>query len=169
MSTTPDVTIRRATEKDLDGAARLAAQLVAFHHELEPTRFFDAQNIEPGYRRFLSTQLEKTDAVFLVAVSTSANGSSSDEKVIGYAYGKLEPKDFMALRDPCGFLHDLFIDENARQGGLAKKLVAAMAEEMKKLGSPKLMLHTAWNNHKARKLFESMGFKPTMVEMMMVL
>ena len=154
----PDLSVRPATRADLPAVARLAARLVRLHHRFDAQRFLCLEPLEPGYERFLGSELADDDAVILVAVAR-------DERVLGYAYGRLEPRDWNELLDACGKLHDLYVDEEARGRGAASALVEAMVARLEAKGAPRVVLLSATPNAAAQKLFARLGFRPTMVEM----
>jgi GNAT superfamily N-acetyltransferase len=110
-----------------------------------------------GYGRFLRSQIGAEDAVVLVA--------EREGEVIGYAYAGLEPMSWMELRGPAGFLHDVLVAEHAQGRGLGTRLVETAAAWLEGRGAPRIMLWTAERNVPARRLFERLGFRPTMVEM----
>lgn len=151
------VQIRPPTRSELPAVAVLAAQLVREHHAWDPQRFMLHEPVEIGYERFLASQLNDTSAVLLAAFV--------DGRIVGYAYGALEPRDWVMLLDPCAGLHDLYVDKGARHLGVAHALIAEILHRFRELGAPRAILYTAWQNEKARGLFESLGFRPTMVEM----
>lgn len=152
------LSVRPATRADLPAVARLAAQLVRLHHAFDARRFLCLEPLEPGYERFLGGELADDDAVILVAVTPEG-------EVIGYAYGRLEPRDWNELLDACGKLHDLYVDEAARGKGAASRLVEAMVARLYAKGAPRVVLLSATPNVAAQKLFARLGFRPTMVEM----
>jgi ribosomal protein S18 acetylase RimI-like enzyme len=156
-------TIRRATKADLPAVARLAAKLVRLHHAFDPRRFLCEEPIEPGYERWFHHELANPKAVVLVA--ERAEGERGPAVIIGYAYGRMEPRDWNALLDACGWLHDVYVDEDARSAGAGRALVEATARELSAMGAPRLMLQTASQNATAQRLFEKLGFRRTMVEM----
>lgn len=153
-----EILVRPAQQADLRGAAVLAARLVRMHHDINPGRFITAPGIEDGYQRWLGTQLADPNAVLLVGVTP-------DNTVVGYALGRLEPRNWMELLDAHGKLHDVFIDDSVRTRGLGARLVRGVVEGLKARGAPRVLLTTAWQNERARRLFASIGFAPTMVEM----
>src|SRR5262245_23878416 len=87
------ITIRNARVSDLAAAARLAALLVREHHAFDPLRFMCIEPIEEGYERFFRSQLDRGDAVLLVATSRRQEG----DEVVGYAYGSLEGRNWSDL------------------------------------------------------------------------
>ena len=150
------VLIRELEERDLDAVARLGAQLVRQHHGFDAAHFFIMEPVEEGYRWFLGSQLGDPDTLLLVA--------EVDGAIAGYLYGSVEERDWALLLDEYGAIHDLYVDAAFRQQGVAKAL---MTEGLKRLGerSPRIVLNTATQNAAAQKLFASLGFRPTMVEM----
>src|SRR5213593_2827981 len=156
-------TIRPAADAEMSAIARLAAKLVRQHHEADPARFMIFEPIEPGYRRYLSSELSNADAVVLAAIRTGPGGA---EEVIGYAYGRLEPRDWNALREASGALHDIFVDERARNQGVGRALLDEMVRRLAEKGAQRIVLMTATGNASAQRLFTQFGFRPTMIEMM---
>src|SRR5947208_11549661 len=94
-----DVTIRPATDADVATIGRLGALLVRAHHGFDAKRFMSpGRDAERGYASFIRTQLAERDVTVLVAERAG--------DVIGYVYAGLEPRDWMALRDSAGVVHD---------------------------------------------------------------
>jgi ribosomal protein S18 acetylase RimI-like enzyme len=145
--------VRPARPGDLPEAARLAAELVRLHHRFDPLRFMCIEPIEKGYERFMATQIDREDVVILVAVTEAAGAPV----VIGYLIASLEERDWSDLRDACGKIHDVYV--------AARRLVVDALARLAALGAPRVVLMTAWQNEDARKLFDTLGFRPTMIEM----
>ena len=152
------ITIRRATPADLPTLGKLGALLVRAHHDFDPQRFIPATpETESGYSRYLGTQLDTPTVAVLVA--------EEDGAIVGYAYTGLEPRDYMALRGPAGALYDVVVDPTRRRHGVGRMLVQAALGFLKERGAPRVVLSTATRNEDAQRLFESVGFRRTMVEM----
>jgi ribosomal protein S18 acetylase RimI-like enzyme len=151
--------VRSAVAADLPGIARLAAQLVRYHHALDPSRFLVAERIEEGYAHFLASELRNAHAVVLTAESNATH------EVVGYAYGRLEPRDWNMLLEAHGALHDVLVATDARRAGLGERLVREMCARLETLGAPRVVLHTAVQNAGAQALFARVGFRQTMIEM----
>lgn len=150
--------IRRATPADLACIGRLGALLVKEHYNFDPQRFLPARSGTPaGYASFIGTQLEDPDKAVLVADKVGV--------VIGYVYAAIEGYDYMALRGPAGLLHDVIVDPEHRGGGLGRLLISAALEFFRLRGVPRVVLSTAEQNEAAQRLFASMGFRRTMIEM----
>jgi ribosomal protein S18 acetylase RimI-like enzyme len=150
--------VRRAASVDVPMIGRLGALLVEEHYDFDPRRFLAARPGTPeGYASFISTQLEDPDKAVLVA--------DDDGGVIGYAYAAIEGYDYMALRGPAGVLHDLIVDPLHRGRGVGRLLIDAALGFFRSRGVPRVVLSTAEQNEAAQRLFASMGFRRTMIEM----
>jgi ribosomal protein S18 acetylase RimI-like enzyme len=158
-----DVTIevRAARAEDVPAAARLAAALVRQHHDYDPLRFMCLEPVEEGYERFLRSQIGREDVVLLVAVTLGERGGA----VAGYVLGSLEPRDWSDLREACGKIHDLYVDASFRKHGIATGLLEAAVAQLEAMGAPRVVLMAAWRNEPARRLFDKLGFRATMLEM----
>ena len=150
--------VRRATPADLPRIGRLGALLVEEHYDFDPRRFLAARPGTPaGYASFMGAQLEDPDVAVLVA--------DDDGDVIGYAFAAIEGYDYMALRGPAGVLHDIIVDPEHRGRGVGRLLLDATLAFFRSRGVPRVVLSTAEQNEAAQRLFASMGFRRTMVEM----
>src|SRR6185312_9510732 len=136
----------------------LAAELVRLHHRYDPPRFLLVEPVEDGYQWFFSREVKRKGAIILVAEDDAA-------RIVGYAYGTLEGRDWNDLLDACGKLNDLYVDPSARRQGIARALVTEMFAALKARGAPRVVLLSAWKNPEAHAFFESMGFRRTMLEM----
>src|SRR5262245_39956613 len=154
-----DVTIRPATESDLPALGRLGALLMRTHYAFDRKRFLEpGANAEDGYAWFLGEQLkDDVNATVLVAVQQG--------DVIGYVYAAIEPISWKELRDACGFIHDIVVDERGRRSGVASALMDAAMAWLKEKGAPRIVLWTADQNEGAQRLFARLGFRRTMIEM----
>ncbi len=151
------IVIRRCRPADLSGVARLAARLVREHHATDPERYFIFDRIEEGYAAYLRGELASKRAIVLVA--------AQGKRIVGYAYGRIEPRDWIMLRDRCGVLHDVYVDSRARRRRVAMRLVEEMIAQLASLGAPRVILMTTAQNTAAQRLFKRLGFRTTMLEL----
>ena len=152
------MTIRLATPADLPVLGRLGALLMRTHYEFDPQRFMSAgTDAAEGYAWFLERQLKDSNVVVYVA--------EHEGDVVGYVYAGIEPISWKELRDECGFIHDVVVDERGRRTGTATALIDKAIEWMRERGMPRVMLWTAEKNAGAQQLFSRLGFRRTMIEM----
>lgn len=150
--------IRRATAGDLNAIGRLGALLLRVHYEFDHQRFMRPGNdAEEGYSWFLGSQLREDESLVLVA--------ERDGRVVGYLYASIEARNWKELRERAGFVHDILVNDESRGHGIAERLMDAAFAWMREQNVPRVLLWTAASNHRARKLFDRLGFRPTMLEM----
>ena len=128
------------------------------HHQFDRLRFLaPTGRTAAGYASFLGSQLDVPKVVVLVA--------DTEGRVVGYSYASMEGYDWMSLRGPAGILNDIIVDPGFRGRGVGRRLLEATLDELKSLGAPRVVLSTAQQNEAAQHLFESAGFRRTMIEM----
>jgi GNAT superfamily N-acetyltransferase len=155
---TGDTRIRLATLPDVDAVGGMGAQLLRVHHQFDRDRFMQpGGSAEQGYARFLGAQLDAPDTVVFVA--------ERDGRIIGYVYAGIEPRSWKELRERAGFVHDLFVNDENRGSGAAELLMTAACEWFRERDVPRVLLWTSPANERARRLFERLGFRSTMIEM----
>jgi ribosomal protein S18 acetylase RimI-like enzyme len=86
-------------------------------------------------------------------------------EVVGYSYGTLEARDWNALLDDHGAIHDVFVAAEARRSGIGGALLDRMVSELTARGAERVVLITMVSNEAAQALFASRGFRATMLEM----
>jgi ribosomal protein S18 acetylase RimI-like enzyme len=157
MALASDLVVRRARKQDLPRVGELAGALVRMHHQADPARFFLIDDVEKGYASWLSREIERDQAIVLVACRR--------DRIVGYSYGTLEERDWNLLLDAHGAIHDVFVAEDARTAGVGRALVESLVEGLTRLGAPRVVLSTMVGNEAAQRLFRRCGFRPTMMEM----
>ena len=150
-------TIRDAKKSDQDALGKYGAALMRQHHAADPTRFIQTEYPESGYGRFLVSQIE--DAECLVRVAEESG------EVVGYVFASLEGISWRDLRGPCGFIHDVYVDEKFRRQGIARQLLTAAIEWIRSHGMTQVVLWSKWKNEGAQRAFMGLGFRDTMVEL----
>jgi RimJ/RimL family protein N-acetyltransferase len=156
------IVVREAEKDDLPALARLGAGLSRMHHRLDPRRFFVVPDMETGYAWWLGKERRNPAAVVLAAVRRGRGGV---ERVVGYAYGRLEPRDWNSLRDACGVGVDLVVVPGVRGRGVGRALVEALCQALAARGAPRVVIEVAARNPRAQAVFARLGFRPTLLEL----
>jgi ribosomal protein S18 acetylase RimI-like enzyme len=151
------IEVRPATPSDQPALGRFGAALMRQHHAADPRRFIQFDDPEPGYGRFLVSQIDNPNSHVLVAVNGGA--------VVGYVYADVETTNWMELRGPCGVIQDVYVDESARRHGAGRALMTAAIAWIRSKGHSQVVLMTKDRNERAQRLFKALGFRPTMIEM----
>jgi ribosomal protein S18 acetylase RimI-like enzyme len=151
------ISIRRATPADQQALGRFGGALMRQHHDADPRRFIQVEHPEAGYGRFLVSQLTNPESVVFVAERSG--------EVVGYVWADVEGISWKDLRGPCGFVHDIYVDEAARRQGAGRQLLHAAVEWIRSRGRSQVVLWTKAENAHAKDLFTRLGFRATMTEM----
>jgi ribosomal protein S18 acetylase RimI-like enzyme len=154
----PPFIVRPAEPRDVPALGNLGALLLRTHHAFDPRRFLaPGEHPEEGYARFLRGELDDPNARILVA--------EMDAEVVGYVFAAVEPMSWKELREAAGFVHDVAVTPEARRHRVAELLMEAAIEWLRTRHVPRILLWTAPQNLGALRLFEKLGFRPTMIEM----
>ena len=151
------ITIRPATAADQEALGRFGGALMRQHHAADPQRFIQVEHPEVGYGRFLVSQLTNPESVVLVADRSG--------EVVGYIWADVEGISWKDLRGPCGYVHDIYVDESARGLGAGRALLRAALDWIRAQGRSQVVLWTKTRNDHAKALFRDLGFRTTMNEM----
>lgn len=127
------------------------------HHASDPRRFILVDRPEAGYGRFLVSQLSNPDMAVLVAEVSG--------EVVGYVLAAVEGTSWKDLRGPCGFIHDVYVDERVRRQGAGRELMRAAIAWARSKGRSQIVLWSKTKNESAQRLFASLDFRHTMIEM----
>jgi GNAT superfamily N-acetyltransferase len=153
--------LRSAGPGDIPQLAALGAALAEQHRAYDPLRFVVAGDPLGTFITFFTEELANPDAAIVVAEERST--------IIGYAFARLESGSLVDLTDNAYWLHDLFLLPTARGRGCGKALVRTISDVVRARGGRKLLLSVSPRNTVATHAFQSLGFRPTMVEMQLEL
>lgn len=134
--------VRQAIIEDLNELAQLFADYRVFYgqdFELEKTR------------SFIQQRLESKDSIIFIAIQS--------DTILGFS--QLYPSFTTIGVQEIWILNDLFIKPKFRQNGVAKMLIEHILEYSKDTNRKKVILSAAYNNDKAQRLYEKLGFTKT--------
>jgi ribosomal protein S18 acetylase RimI-like enzyme len=100
-------------------------------------------------RQYLAERLGRDESVVLLA-------AEADGTMLGFV--QMYPGFSSLAAARTYVLYDLFVDPAARQRGVGRRLMEAAAEEARRRGAVSLVLSTARTNHRAQRLYESLGW-----------
>ena len=109
------------------------------------TRFYEREPVEAVTRQTWSR-------LFDAASPVKAIVAERDGRVIGIA--NYLTHDSTSLLGPVCYLQDLFVDPQARGGGVGGALIDWLVEECKRRGWPRLYWNTRRDNQAARALYD---------------
>lgn len=113
-------------------------------------RKFYSQHVDPKTsEEFIRKNLTDTSAIIFIA--------EVDQKPVGFMQLYLSKSSVKAVNEM--ILNDLFVLEEYRKQGVAKKLIESAKNHALLLGISNIKLETSDTNEIARKLYEKLGFK----------
>jgi ribosomal protein S18 acetylase RimI-like enzyme len=152
------MTIRPPTVDDWPRIGELAELLVQTHYAFDHSRFIHPDALRGGdYTARVRDEIGQGHAMVHVAENHS--------RVVGYVFAGVEPASWKELRHDAGYIHDVMVDDQHRHLGIGRALVASAIHWFAARGVTRVMLWTAPANTDAQRLFRSIGFRPTMIEM----
>ena len=132
--------IRHASLDDLDALAPLFDAYRRFYEQPGDVALASA---------FLHDRLERGESTILVA--------EADGQLLGFC--QLYPTWCSVAAARIFVLYDLFVDADARRGGVGRALMLAAQRFGREAGAVRLDLSTARTNAKAQALYESLGWQ----------
>jgi ribosomal protein S18 acetylase RimI-like enzyme len=128
------------------GLADLGTLIPLFRGYLD---FYGQPASEPDAGAFLAAHLDAGTSIILLAERDGA----------GVGFAQLYPTwDSLSLTSRW-ILFDLFVDPDARRGGVGRALVASALDVAKESGAGSMSLDTAVDNEAAQALYQEMGFE----------
>lgn len=159
--------IRSATPADVPGVLPLVAATCAFHEQLDPAKYGFLPQPARMYENWLVTRATDPRSVFLVAEREGA--AESQSRIVAFLVGTTEREIGIYRLKEYGFLHDLWVEPTYRNEGIARQLMMLAIERFTQIGVRQLRMDVAFHNEPARRLFDSCGFRPSTIEMLMEL
>jgi len=151
------IRIRTAQDSDIAVLAEFGLALANVHLEIDDRRFVLPKGGIHAFVEFFRSELARPETILLIA---------EEEMIpVGYAFVRMEPASIEALCETSAWLHDVYVDSRFRGHGVGRQLVLAAMESAKKLGSSNLMLGVSPVNTEAKKFYERLGLRATMIEM----
>lgn len=157
--------IRPATPQDVPAVLPMVARVCAFHEKLDPAKYGFRADPAKMYDRWLVGRSTDPRSVFLVADA----GRGGDSKLVAFLVGTVEAEIPVYRLKSFGFIHDLWVEEDYRNEGIARQMVTLAVERFGEIGVKQVRLDTAYANDAARGLFAACGFRPSVVEMLVEL
>ncbi|MGD0465030.1 MAG: GNAT family N-acetyltransferase [Tepidisphaeraceae bacterium] len=153
--------IRPANAEDVSAVLPMVAKTCALHETWDPAKYGFLPNPHERYRRWLTQRVSDPRSVFIVA--------QREQRIVAFLIGTVEAEIPIYRVKEFGFVHDLWVEEEYRNEGIARQMVMLAIERFKALSVSQVRLDTAAANEPARKLFASCGFRLSTMEMLMEL
>jgi ribosomal protein S18 acetylase RimI-like enzyme len=152
--------IRPANVADVPAVLPMVAKIAALHESWDAARYGYLPNPDQMYRSWLRARATDPRSVFLVI-------ERGGGKLVGFLVATTEREIPIYRIEQFGFIHDLWVEPEYRNEGLARQLVMLAIERFRDMGMHQIRCETAAANDIARSLFQRCGFRPAAVEMLL--
>ena len=144
------VSVRTARSEDLAALAHLLDEIVAFHHNQDPTQFRDPEAAE--HTRYLQERFQDPGAAVFVAEDQGVLAGIAVTVIREAAPPFLNPNRFVLLEN-------LAVATKFRRTGVGRKLVDAVVLWTRARDMQQLDLNVYEFNHSAIRFYEAIGFR----------
>ncbi|MEH1822654.1 MAG: GNAT family N-acetyltransferase [Nostoc sp.] len=154
--------IRPATITDVPAVLPMVAKICALHESWDSAKYGFLPHPEQRYEQWL-TRLANSDvrSVFLV--------SENEGQIVGFLVATIEREIPIYQLQEFAFIHDIWVEPEYRQKGIARQMVMLSVERFHQMGVKQIRLDTAIANEASRRLFASCGFRFSIIEMLIEL
>lgn len=137
----------------------MVEKICALHESWDPAKYGFLPNISTMYRSWLTSRASDDRSVFLVA--------QREDRIVAFLVGTVEREIPIYRLKECGFIHDLWVEPQYRNEGIARQMTMLAIERFRAMGVKQIRLDTAAKNDAARGLFASCGFRISTMEMLL--
>lgn len=156
--------IRSATPADVPAVLPMVASICALHQKWDTAKYGFLPNPEQRYKKWLASQANNRQSVFLVA-----EDESHAKRLVGFLIATVEREIPIYSLKEFGFIHDLWVEPEYRHAGIARQMVMLSVDRFRQMGVKQIRLDTANANEAARRLFAACGFRVSTIEMLVEL
>jgi ribosomal protein S18 acetylase RimI-like enzyme len=151
--------IRSATSEDVPQVLPMVAKICALHENWDTAKYGFLPYPEQRYEKWLTRLANSSDRnVFLVA--------EDEGKLGGFLLATVEREIPIYRLQEYAFIHDIWVEPEYRQNGVAQQMVMLCVERFKEMKVQQIRLDTTAVNEAARRLFASCGFRISTIEML---
>jgi ribosomal protein S18 acetylase RimI-like enzyme len=154
------MTIRPATPEDVPLVLPMVQRLAELHEQWDPQRYDYLPDPGAMYDRWLRSRAKDSRSVFLVA-------ERDPSRLAGFLIATIEGTIPIYRLTETGFIHDLWVEPEYRNEGIARQMTMLAVERFREKGVKQIRLETAAKNDAARALFTACGFRVSSVEMLL--
>ena len=150
--------IRPATTADVPAILPMVAKICALHEYWDSAKYGFLPNPEQRYEQWLTRLANNERSVFLV--------SEDEAQLVAFLVATIEREIPIYRLQEFAFIHDIWVEPEYRQNGIARQMVMLSIERFHQMGVKQIRLDTAVANEASRRLFTSCGFRLSIIEML---
>ena len=145
-----EVTLRPATQNDVDGLLELWKEFMKDPTSSDRPIPTHAENIR-RWKEFISTLIDEDPRQIQVA--------AQDNLLVGYIICMKTDSTPLDMGYKWSYISDIYVRPTYRRQGIGRKLIQAIVEYLKSVGSGHVRLAVWRGNSGAMKLYEELGFR----------
>jgi len=146
-----EITIRKATKKDVSSIVELWKELMDFHKELDAF-FSRSATGHDRFAEFLAGNIENKDSCVLIA----ADG----EHIVGYCQACISKYPPVLIKEKYVEIFDMAVTKKYQQQGIGRMIIDALRLCYADKDVDRIELKYLTANKSAEKFWIRMGFKP---------
>jgi len=159
--TKPSSIVRNATLADLPAILKMLRELSAAHVEYDGARFVPPEDLESVYGPWLARATSGGD---LLALVLTADYGEASGRLTGYLVAEHFESQPEYWSGPCVYVHDIYVEPEARATGAAAALLARARAWAGARGVSQLRALVATANARSLAFFARQGFRQCAVE-----
>lgn len=153
--------IRPATTDDIPAVLPMVAKICALHESWDSAKYGFISHVEQRYEKWFRRLVNSDRTAFLVA--------ADENKLVAFVVATIQEEIPIYRLQEFAIIHDLWVEPEYRQQGIARELVTQTIERFQQIGVKQIRLDTVAPNEASRRLFASCGFRVSIIEMLMEL
>ncbi|MEH2000793.1 MAG: GNAT family N-acetyltransferase [Nostoc sp.] len=153
--------IRSATTTDVPAVLPMVAKICALHESWDSAKYGFLTHPEQRYEQWLTRLANSERSIFLV--------SENEGQLVAFLVATVEREIPIYRLQEFAFIHDIWVEPEYRQKGIARQMVMLSVERFHQMGVKQIRLDTAAANEASRRLFASCGFRFSIIEMLIEL
>ncbi|MFX0172793.1 MAG: GNAT family N-acetyltransferase [Candidatus Hodarchaeota archaeon] len=154
------ILIRKADILDLDQLRDLWIEQRNYHYELDSLYAYTEESPQKWVEQIENILHSESQRVY-VAVNSQGH-------ILGYIHGGIYPWPISPY-EYYGSLNTVSVTREAQGQGIGKRLIMKLLDWFKDKGIEQVSLHVDYRNHRALKLYHSLGFRPYQHRLMLSL
>ena len=148
---TKEITIRKATPKDVPAIVELWKELMDYHKKLDPL-FTRSTSGHKRFAELLSHYIDNNDSSVFVAMD--------GKNPVGYCLIKISNCPPVLKKQQYGELSNIAVTKKYRRRGIGKKLIKKVRQWCAKRGISRIEARYSTENQAAAGFWAKVGFRP---------
>ncbi|MEH2292258.1 GNAT family N-acetyltransferase [Nostoc sp.] len=155
--------IRTATTADVPAVLPMVAKICALHESWDSAKYGFLAHPEQRYEQWLMRLANSDGFADASSVRSVFVVSENEGQLVGFFVATIEREIPIYRLEEFAFIHDIWVEPEYRQNGIARQMVMLSIERFHQMGIKEICLDTAVANEASRRLFASCGFRLSII------